>query len=156
MGHFSELLVLISNVPCQSPPAVSASPHHTGHTASLSVCFRLYVSRARQKHIWLPGGPWSRGSDSEVLRCLFIARSLGAWLYSLWHFPPLICSRIVMECRSPAALCLCCTIFYMAKMSCHPLIGKPWCNLALIPSAACDCSHVMAFFPPLCYCFCSK
>lgn len=121
---------------------VSVLPHHRGHTMPvLSVCVRTYVclqGRAWQQHIWLLTGPWSCNSDLEVLRCLFIAMSLGAWPYSPWHFQPLICRRTVMEYLSGVTLCSCHTIFWMAQRSCNPCGGDAavgW-NLALIQWAA--------------------
>lgn len=124
---------------------VSVLPHHIGHTMPLlSVCVHV---RAWQQHIWLPSGPWNCSTDLEVLRCLFIARSLGAWPYSLWHFQALICRCIVMECLFCVTLCSCHTIFYLAQRSSNPVVVTLGCNLALIQSVAIGgCCHVVDMF----------
>lgn len=128
---------------------VSVLPHHRGPTMlGLSVC--VCKAGLWQQRIWLLSGPWNCNSDLEVLWCLFIARSLGAWPYSLWHFQPLICRRIVMEYRSGVTLCSCHTIFEMAQRSRNPCGGNDatvgW-NLALMQSAAIGgCSWVSDVF----------
>ena len=102
----------------------SVPPRPGGHTMLLlSVCLRTRTAcvrlqgRARQQHIWLLSGPWKCNSDLEVLRCLFIARSLRAWPYSLWHFQPLICRRTVMEWPSWVTWRSCHTIFQITEVA---------------------------------------
>lgn len=107
--YFSEWPLIMSNVPCKSLPCLcppsSWRPHHAG--VCKHVCMHVYLQgRAWQQHIWLLSGPWKCNSDLEVLRCLFIARSLGAWPYSQWHFQPLICRHIVMEYLSLGLHCV--------------------------------------------------
>lgn len=61
---------------------VSVLPHHgcRANAGVKCVCVRVCLQDGSwQQHIWLLSGPWSCNSDLEVLRCLFIARSLGAW-----------------------------------------------------------------------------
>lgn len=105
---------------------VSVFSHQIGHTVLLSVCALTCLrAGAWQQYIWLPSGPWKCNSGLEVLRCLFIARSLGAWPYFLWHFQPLICRRMVMEYLSIVTLCSC-------RMSmwhwCHAILWLGWCD----------------------------
>lgn len=139
LKHFRKWPLIMSNVPCKSLPCLCLSSSQRPHCADVK-CVRMYVcfqGRAWQQRIWLLSGPWKCNSDLEVLRCLFIARSLGAWPYSQWHFRPLICRRIVMEYLSGVTLCSCHTIFKMAQRSCSPCGGDVtvvW-NLAPIQSA---------------------
>lgn len=112
--------VVMLNVPCEkSTLSLSSLITEASLVPVLSVFVRARYARWRgrawQRHIWLLSGPWKCNSDLEVLRCLFIARSLGAWPYSQWHFQPLICRRIVMECLAGVTLCSYHTIFSLAR-----------------------------------------
>lgn len=122
----------MSNVPCKSLPCLCPCSSQRPRCATMKcVCTCVYPclrGTAWQRHIWLPSGPWN--CCSEVLRCLFIVRSLGARPYSLWHFQPLICRRIVTEHLSYVTLCSCHTVFYMATEVMWPCGA----SLALIQS----------------------
>lgn len=132
--------VIMLNVPCEKSTLSLSSLITEASLAGVKcLCARTYArwqGRAWQGHIWLLSGPWKCNPELEVLRCLFIAWSLGAWPYSLWHFQPLICRRIVMEYLFGVTLCSCHTIFSMAPRSCgrcsgHLTVG--W-NLSLTQS----------------------